>query len=390
MEQQPFLLFGSLEPQPADPLLSLIKLFREDERPGKIDLGVGVYRNDKGETPVFRAVKGAEQRLVETQQTKAYLGPEGNVGYLAQLRALLFEQPTPDELIGLQTPGGTGAIRLGMEIIQASRPASRIWISDPSWPGHVPLARVTGLQPVPFSYLDRATGRIDFDAVMDMLRRQAEPGDMVLLQGSCHNPTGADFSKAQWAEVTAIMRERDLIPFIDSAYHGLGEGLEEDVAGIRMLAALPQFFLAYSCSKNFGLYRERVGALFVRTGASKFNAAVMSNMALRSRLLWSMPPDHGAAIVETILSDAELTAMWKAELTEMRSRIRGIRALFGAIDGMESLANQHGMFAQLALQPEEVQTLRSDHAIYMADSGRINLAGIDMDQAQRFIAALNP
>ncbi|QTH23940.1 aspartate/tyrosine/aromatic aminotransferase [Rhizorhabdus wittichii] len=388
MTQSPISFFATLQPQPADPLLSLIKLFREDGRAGKIDLGVGVYRNDKGETPVFRAVKAAERKLVETQATKAYLGADGNVAYLDRLRALLFAQPAPSDLVGLQTPGGTGAIRLGMEIANAARPRTRIWISDPSWPAHIPLARIAGLEPATFRYLDPATGLVAFDEVMDLLRNRAEPGDVILLQGCCHNPTGADLTPAQWTEAAAAMRERGLIPFVDFAYHGLGTGIEEDLAGVRIIADLPQYFLAYSCSKNFGLYRERVGALFVRTGSTGSNLAVMSNLALRSRLLWSMPPDHGAAIVEAILSDAGLTGQWQAELAEMRARIRGVRALFGKVPGLAVLAGQQGMFAQLALQPEQVQTLRTEQAIYMAESGRINLAGISLEEAARFIAAL--
>lgn len=388
MRPSPNSLFTSLQPQPPDPLLSLIKLFREDERPNKIDLGVGVYRNDKGETPVFGAVKAAEQRLVETQGTKAYLGADGNIPYLERLRTLLFVNPAAPDLVGLQTPGGTGAIRLGFELANASRQGSGIWISDPSWPAHIPLARIAGLQPATFRYLDPATGLVDFDALMDMLRNKAGPGDVILLQGCCHNPTGADLTPAQWAEVAAAMRARDLTPFIDFAYHGLGSGIDEDLAGVRIIADLPQFFLAYSCSKNFGLYRERVGALFVRTGSTGSNLAVMSNLALRSRLLWSMPPDHGAAVVETILSDSGLVAQWQAELVAMRTRIRSIRALFGKVSGLEMIADQQGMFAQLALQPEQVKRLRTEQAIYMAESGRINLAGISLEEADRFIAAL--
>lgn len=380
--------FENLKPQPADPLLSLIRLHREDPRSGKIDLGVGVYRDAAGATPVFRAVKGAERLLLETQTTKTYLGPEGNVDYLDRLRRLLFKTDESQDLVSIQTPGATGAIRLGADLTRASSPGSRVWIGEPSWPIHVPLCRAAGLEVVTYRYFDPASQTVAFDEMMSALGK-AEPGDVVLLQGCCHNPTGSDLSDEQWSVLAALVLERGLVPFIDLAYHGLGAGLDADLSGVRRMAAAPQMLLAYSCSKNFGLYRERVGALFVRTGNAAFNQAVVSNMSQLGRTIWSMPPDHGAAVVHQVLTSEQLTAQWRDELAEMRARIAAIRGALATDPRMAALAQQSGMFSQLALAPAHIEALRRDHAIYMAGSGRVNLAGLTLDDAPRLVAALD-
>lgn len=379
--------FEGLTPQPADPLLSLIRLHREDPRSGKIDLGVGVYRDAAGRTPVFGAVKGAERLLVKTQSTKAYLGPEGNAEYLDSLKRLLIRGLSSRDLVSIQTPGATGAIRLGAELTRASWPRARVWIGEPSWPIHVPLCRAAGLEVVTYRYFDPVSQTVAFDSMMGALGK-ADPGDVVLLQGCCHNPTGCDLSDVQWSELTALVLERGLVPFIDLAYHGLGAGLDADLAGVRRMAAAPQMLLAYSCSKNFGLYRERVGALFVRTGNADLNAAVASNTSLLGRTLWSMPPDHGAAVVHQILASERMTAQWSRELSEMRARIAAIRGALAVDSRLAPLAHQSGMFSQLALAPAQIEALRRDHAIYMAGSGRVNLAGLTLDAAPRLVAAL--
>lgn len=380
--------FDNLQPQPADPLLSLIRLHQEDQRSAKIDLGVGVYRDAAGNTPVFRAVKGAERLLLETQPTKAYLGPEGNADYLDRLKGLLFRDGGWRDLVSIQTPGATGAIRLGAELARVSSPRARVFIGEPSWPIHVPLCRAAGLEVVTYRYFDPASQTIAFDTMMSALGK-ADSGDVVLLQGGCHNPTGCDLSEAQWSELAELVLERGLVPFIDLAYHGLGVGLDADLAGVHRMAAAPQMLLAYSCSKNFGLYRERVGALFVRTGNAALNAAVASNTSMLGRTLWSMPPDHGAAVVHQILASEQLTAQWSQELSEMRARIAGIREALAVDSRLAPLAHQSGMFSQLALKPAQIEALRRDHAIYMAGSGRVNLAGLTLDAAPRLVAALD-
>jgi aromatic-amino-acid transaminase len=380
-------IFGRLAVQPADPLLSIIAAFRGDPRPHKIDLGVGVYRDDTGRTPVLLAVKAAEGRLVAAQDTKAYIGVEGNGAYLARLKDLIFGASQPGDLVAMQTPGGTGAIRLAAELIQASSPGARIWIGEPSWPVHVPLSQAAGLRTVTYRYFDPVSQCLLVDEIVGHLER-AERGDIVLLHGCCHNPTGADPNRAQWRQIAEVILRRGLIPFIDLAYHGLGVGLAADLECLRALADCPQLLLAYSCSKNFGLYRERVGALFVRTGSAALNQAVASTMFLLGRMIWSMPPDHGAAVVAEILSSDDLSQQWQDELGAMRHRLSTVRAEIAREPGLAMLGGQHGMFSQLSLTPAQVDTLRRDRAIYMAGSGRINLAGLATRDVPRFVDAL--
>lgn len=384
-EQEAF--FGRLAVQPADPLLSIIAAFRGDPRPEKIDLGVGVYRDDSGKTPVLTAVKAAESRLVAAQDTKAYIGVEGNGAYLARLRELIFGAGQTDDLVAMQTPGGTGAIRLAAELIHASSPNARVWIGEPSWPVHLPLSQAAGLRTTTYRHFDPATQRLLIDEIIGHLE-QAESGDIVLLHGCCHNPTGVDPDRGQWQRIADVVLRRRLIPFVDLAYHGLGAGLDADLECLRALAASPQLLLAYSCSKNFGLYRERVGALFVRTGSPAMNQAVASTMFLLGRMIWSMPPDHGAAVVNEILSNDDLLDQWHGELSAMRQRLGTVRAEVAHEPKLAMLGAQHGMFSQLSLTPVQVETLRRDHAIYMAGSGRINLAGLGMRDIPRFIGAL--
>jgi aromatic-amino-acid transaminase len=386
-------LLATLERQPADALLRLIGLYRQDPRPNKIDLGVGVYRNDAGETPVMRAIKAAEHRLADQQTTKAYLGAEGDARFVELLAPIVFGpvQAVESCLTGVQTPGGTGALRLGAELVARRSGKPTVWIGTPTWPNHAPIFREAGLAVREHPFFDVATGKIDF-AVMTGALEQAAAGDVMLLHGCCHNPTGAELTQAQWELLIGLLRERRLTPFIDLAYQGLGRGLDADAAATRaLLAAMPEAIVAYSCDKNLGLYRDRVGALWVKTADGDAIAAVRDNLLVLARSLWSMPPDHGAAAVREILEDAALTALWKAELEEMRTRIAGLRtALSLAEPRLSALADQGGMFAMLPLTREAVLTLRTEHGIYMADSGRINIAGLRSDTVVPFVAAIGP
>lgn len=386
-------LFEELERQPPDALLGLIGLCRQDTRPNKLDLGVGVYRNEAGQTPIMRAVKTAEHRLAATQSTKAYLGAEGDVRFVELLAPIVFgELLTIDPtLTGVQTPGGTGALRLAAELIARGAGNPAVWIGAPTWPNHAPIFREAGLVVRSHPFFDAVAGTVDFTAMIEALA-EAAPGDVVLLHGCCHNPTGAEFDPEQWAAVIALLVDRQLIPLVDLAYQGLGRGLNEDAAATRaVLAAVPEAIVAYSCDKNFGLYRDRVGALWVKAASGKAVAAVRDNILVLARSLWSMPPDHGAAAVREILEDAALTVSWKLELEEMRLRIASLRsALAQAEPRLAPLADQGGMFAMLPLSREAVLGLRASHGIYMADSGRINIAGLRGDTVVPFAAAIAP
>jgi aromatic-amino-acid transaminase len=380
--------FAALAPQAADPLLSLIKAFAADPRPGKLDLGVGVYRDEAGRTPVMAAVKAAEARLLAEQASKAYLGPEGDIGFLDRLRPLIFGAGAASEdLVGVQTPGGTGALRLAADLVGRGRPGGRIWVGTPSWPIHGNIFDAAGLAVEPFRHHDPASGAVDGEGLVAVLHA-ASPGDVVLLHGCCHNPTGADLGPALWAEVAELVVRRGLIPLIDFAYHGLGDGLEEDAAGLRrMFERAETAILAYSCDKNFALYRERTGALFVRAGGHR--EAVRSNLLALARCAWSMPPDHGAAVARLILEDEALAGAWRAELDAMRGRLNALRVQLAEADPrLEPLRRQRGLFAMLPVTPAQVEVLRRDHAIYMAASGRINLAGLTAATAPAFTQAL--
>jgi aromatic-amino-acid transaminase len=381
---------AALKAQPADPLLSVIGAFRADPRPDKIDVGVGVYRTEAGETPVFRAMKAAERRLLETQDTKAYLGPEGDIGFFEALRPIVFGAADPGERVfGLQTPGGTGALRLAAELIAVAKPGARVLVGTPTWPNHPPILAKTGLTRIDYRYFDPETQAVCFDRLADAIRA-AGPGDVVLLQVCCHNPTGADLTLEQWRDVAALLAQSGATPLLDLAYQGLGRGLDEDAAGVRIvLEQVPEALIAYSCDKNFGLYRERTGALFGVTANGAEARIAHSNALALARAAWSMPPDHGAAAARIILEDAVLTADWRAELDSMRERIGTMRRLLGALDPMLApLAGQHGMFSTLPLSPEQVRRLREEFAVYMPNSGRINVAGLTPANAEAFVRAV--
>ena len=385
-------MLSNLEQQPADALLALIKLYAADSRADKIDLGVGVYRTDDGATPVFAAIKAAEKRLLETQDSKAYLGPEGDMGFVHALMPYIFGKQDPSKggrIEGMQAPGGTGAVRLAVALAKKAG-VKRVWMGTPSWPNHAQIFADLGLDLKTFLHANKA-GLADMDSLRTALNL-AEPGDAVLLHGCCHNPTGIDYTPAQWDEIAPLLAEKKLLPLLDLAYQGLGEGMEEDAYGVRrVLAEVPEALIAYSCDKNFGLYRDRVGALYVMANDADVLARTMSNGYSLARAAWSMPPDHGGAAVRLILEDPELTAMWLAELDTMRARMRQVRARLaqagqaGGVD-LKPLGSQNGLFSMLPLSGEQILSLRNDHGIYMAGSGRINVAGLTMGNIDKFVA----
>ncbi|MBB3976379.1 aromatic-amino-acid transaminase [Rhizobium azooxidifex] len=374
-------MFDKLIHQPDDPLLALIGLYRADARAGKVDLGVGVYRDEQGATPIFRAVKAAERRLVENQATKSYVGPEGDPVFVERLWELTAgaagrERPTA----GVQTPGGSGAVRLAADLL-ARMGVKRIWLGVPTWPNHPAIFKAAGLAIATHPYFDVPSQAILFDQMAEALKG-ANAGDAVLLHASCHNPSGGVLSSEQWTALSALIAERGLIPLIDSAYQGFGKGLDADSAGLRkVLAAVPEALVAVSCSKNFGLYRERTGAVYAVASSKDAAQSVRTNFVSIARANYSMPPDHGAAIVSEILGDEALKADWMAELETMRRRVASIRVKLAAglsrrWQVLTAMAEQEGMFSLLPLEEADVLRLRHDHGIYMPGSARINIAGL--------------
>ena len=384
------LSISNLEPVKLDSLLALIELANADPRPEKIDVGVGVFRDSTGNTPILNVVKEAERRLLETQQTKAYLGGRGDIRFTELLRPIVLGEHAGDERIaGLQTPGGCGALTLGFRLLKAANPGARVLIGTPTWPNHLPIIRGAELEIVEYPYYDSVERKVQFDELAGALQA-ARRGDIALLHGCCHNPTGADLSSDQWAEVTRLIAGRGLIPFVDIAYQGFGDGLAPDAAGLRgLLAACDEVVAAQSCDKNFGVYRDRVGSLWFKTGSAAATKAAFGHLLRISREFWSMPPDHGAAAVRIVLDDPELNVAWQAELEQMRERIVTLRQRLAAADpALAYIAGQKGMFSMLPVTPEQVLDLRERYAIYMADSGRFNICGMCDDDVDRFASAV--
>jgi aspartate/tyrosine/aromatic aminotransferase len=381
---------ADLPPVHSDSLLALIALANADSRADKIDVGVGVFRDGDGNTPILKVMKEAEQRLRDTQETKAYLGSAGDKRFAELLRPILLGHHADDDRIaGVQTPGGCGALRLAFELIATANPAARVLIGTPSWPNHAPIAEACGVEVVDYPYYERGQGIIRFDEMLAALR-SAQPGDVALLHGCCHNPTGADLSEEQWRQVTDAVVERGLLPLVDIAYQGFGRGLDEDAAGLRgILDACDEVVIAQSCDKNFSVYRDRVGCFYVKTGKPETTATAMAHVFQRAREMWSMPPDHGAACVRIILDDPELNRRWHVELDAMRDRINGVRAKIAAADPrLAYIGRQYGMFSMLPLSRDQVLELREKHGIYMADSGRFNVVGMSDLAVDRFTAAV--
>jgi aspartate aminotransferase len=386
-------MFEAIQNLPADPILGLMAAHRADNNPRKIDLGVGVYKDELGRTPVMRAVKAAEKRLLENQDSKTYVAPAGQDSFNQQIAGLIFGDALVNNLGGrrvtFQTPGGCGGLRLGAEFLQKVKPGARIMVSDPTWANHIPLLGEAGLQISKYPYYDYNNHAIRFDAMMDAIS-QARAGDLVLLHGCCHNPCGADLDQSQWQAVAELALKNGFTPFIDLAYQGLGDGLDEDAYGVRLLAeTLPELVVVSSCSKNFGLYRERTGALTVISGNAESAKAAGSQIASTARSIYSMPPDHGAAVVAEILGDPTLRADWDTELAEVRNRINGLRTeLVNALkaQGIDQdfsfIQREKGMFSFLGLSVEQVHSLINDYSIYLVDSSRINIAGINKNNLE--------
>lgn len=391
-------MLETLTPLPPDPILGLITAYRDDPNPDKIDLSVGIYKDDDGTTPVLEAVADAERHLVAEQTTKSYVAPPGDPDFLAGLCDVLFGAGHPAVAAGrvraVQSPGGCGALRLGGELVQRIRPGATLWVPDPTWANHIPLLGDAGLRIEQYPYYDRAAHAIDFDAMAAALSA-LQPGDVALFHGCCHNPCGADLVAEQWRAVADLVTERGITPIVDLAYQGLGEGLEADAYGARLLAErAEELLVAYSCSKNFGLYRERAGMIAVVAATPEAAFAAQTHLNSIARGIYSMPPSHGAAIVGRILADEALTAAWQAELGGMRDRLNGMRRLLAdtlAAKGAPEfgfIARERGMFSFLGFTPQQVRTLIETHSVYLVDSSRINVAGVSKSNVEHLAEAI--
>ena len=378
-------MFENLKSLPPDAILRLIAEHQSDLREHKVDLGVGVYRDENGRTPVLDSVKKAERRLLDTQATKAYLGSGGDPQFNESMQALMFGDAGSgsDRIVTLQTPGGSGSLRVAAGLILRARPDVSVWTSEPTWANHVPLLGGAGVNLEVYPYYDAGGKSIRFQDMLDALDK-IPAGDIVLLHGCCHNPTGTDPDPAQWREIADVIASRRLLPFIDFAYQGFSEGLEGDALPVRLLFdRVPEMIVSSSCSKNFGLYRDRVGSLSLVSENAAATAAVRSQAFNIVRTMYSMPPDHGAAVVAMILNDAELRVEWLAELLAMRMRLKETREMLAT--SLRERAPDHdfshiergkGMFSFLGVSTEQVLRLKSEFGVYMVDSSRINVAGI--------------
>lgn len=393
--------FNDIQRVPGDPILGLIEAYATDPNPNKFDLGVGVYKDALGLTPILRSVKLAEQRLVDQQITKTYIGGHGEPRFGTLISELVLGKDSPllttKRVAATQTPGGTGALRLCADFIAECLPGRGIWLSDPTWPIHETIFAKAGLKVSHYPYVG-SDNRLNVEAMLATLNRVPR-GDVVLLHACCHNPTGFDLSQDAWRQVLDVVQSRDLLPLIDFAYQGFGDGLEQDAWAVRLFAdALPELLITSSCSKNFGLYRERTGALLVCAGTTEKLLDVRSQLSSIARNLWSNPPDHGAAIVAEILGDPELKSLWADEVEEMRVRIAQLRA--GLVEALTPLGLgerfahigvQRGMFSYTGLNDDQVARLRHEHSVYLVSAGRANIAGIDasrLDALARAIAAV--
>lgn len=392
------MIFANLEQLPPDPILGVTAAFRADPSPDKIDLGVGVYRDGQGETPVPAAVREAERAMLAAQRTKTYVGPAGNL----EFNRLIVEMALGPVAAGLrertatiQTVGGCGALRLGAELINASQPGSVMHVSDPTWANHEPLLGSSGLKLARYPYYDPATRGVSFEAMRDHFAG-LPTGSIVLLHGCCHNPTGADLSPGEWQALGDVIESRGLVPFVDLAYQGFGDDVDSDVFGLRYLAArVPQLLLAVSCSKNFGVYRERTGALAIVAATPAVAGAIATHQARTARRMYSMPPDHGAAVVAWLLANPDLRASWLAELGEMVGRMKSLRALLaGRLAARRQdldfgwVTRHRGMFSLTGLDAAAIKELRERQHVYLPPDGRINIAGVSEANVDRVADSL--
>lgn len=390
--------FGEVLRVPGDPILGLLDAYRADPNPAKLDLGVGVYKDALGLTPIPKAVKLAEQRLIDSEQTKSYIGGHGDPLFAEQMLQLVLGEGSPalvEHRAGCtQTPGGTGALRLAGDFIAKCLPGRSLWLSDPTWPIHETLFAAARLRVRHYPYVD-AQNKLDVPAMLAALR-QIPSGDVVLLHACCHNPTGYDLSHDDWHQVLEIVSSRQLLPLFDFAYQGFGDGLDEDAWAVRLFVdALPEVLITSSCSKNFGLYRERTGALIAVAADGNSLIDVRSQFASVARNLWSTPPSHGAAVVATILANSELRQLWQQEVAAKRGRIAGLRrslvealSLHGLAERFAHIGQQRGMFSYTGLTAEQVLRLRRDDSVYLVESGRANIAGLDAERLDQLAAAI--
>ena len=378
-------MFQSLKEQPADKILALMQKYKEDPRESKIDLGVGVYKNAAGLTPVMRAVKTAEQQLWERETTKSYVGLVGDPQFSdVMVDLVLSDSVARGNVAAAATPGGTGAVRQAFELLKMANPDVRVFVSDPTWPNHLSILKYLDLPVVPYRYFDSETRGVDFAGMMEDLA-EARSGDVILLHGCCHNPTGANLNMSQWQEVVDFLNTSGATPMIDIAYQGFGDGLQEDAAGTRLVASsVPETVIAASCSKNFGIYRERTGLLMVVSQDAAAKGLNQSTLAFLNRQNFSFPPDHGARLVTMVLSDPALRADWAAELEEVRLGMLDLRTQLASelqrlsgSDRFGFLAEHRGMFSRLGASAEHVEKLRADHAVYMVGDSRMNIAGLN-------------
>lgn len=384
-------MFESLKLLPADPILGLSMAFAKDTNTAKVDLGVGVYKNDLGQTPIMAAIVEAEKLRIARESSKAYTAPAGYPGANEAVNRLIYgdvhEAVATHRVRTLQTPGGCGALRVAAELIQRAKPGASLWVSTPTWANHIPLLGNAGLALREYPYYDYQSHSINFASMMDTVR-QIPHGDLVLLHACCHNPSGADLSCSEWDQLADVFQERGLIPFIDMAYQGFGEGLDEDAYGLRLMAnRLPEVIIATSFSKNFGLYRERAGSLSIVFANETQADAGYSQLLNITRGLYSMPPAHGAALIDIVLHSTELTQLWRTELDGMRQRIAGLRTqLVQALNNLQQerdfgfIASERGMFSFLGLNVEQVHRLKNEYSIYMTDTSRISVAGLTAEK----------
>ncbi len=392
-------MFEVLPQLAPDPILGLSAAYRENKNPDKIDLGVGVYRDEQGNTPILTSVAKAQKILLERETSKTYITPQGHQGYIDNMLALLLGEKSPvlmaDRVAGVQAPGGCGALRILSELLVRCNKNAKVWVSDPTWANHIPLIGSAGLQIETYPYFDKDSASIRFDAMMEALKK-VEKGDIVLLHGCCHNPTGADLTNAQWDAVLDVAKEREFLPFLDVAYLGFGDGLEEDAYGVRLLAEnLPEVIIAASCSKNFGLYRERVGLAAIITEDAKTRQIAQGQIQSVARGIYSMPPSYGGALVDIILSDTSLKQEWESEVNAMRNRMQTLRAMLvekleenGTDKDFSFVNRQKGMFSFLCITPEQVREMRDKHSVYFVDSSRVNIAGINQKNVSTLAKAL--
>ncbi len=392
-------MFEVLPALAPDPILGLSAAFKADTNPHKIDLGVGVYKDEQGNTPIVKAVAEAQTRLLASETSKTYITPQGVQGFIDGMLELLLGKGNPAVVEGrvaaVQAPGGCGALRILAELLKRCNDNAKVWVSDPTWANHIPLIGTAGLALETYPYFDKATASIKFDEMLAQLK-QVPKGDIVLLHACCHNPTGADLTQEQWRAVAEVAQQQGWLPFIDSAYLGFGDDLETDAYGMRlMVESVPEVIIAASCSKNFGLYRERVGLAVMVTQNTAMQPIVQSQIQAIARGIYSMPPSYGGALVDIILHDDALRQMWVDEVDAMRNRMRDLRAMLvtnlaahGAQKDFSFVNQQKGMFSFLCITPEQVQAVRAEHSVYFVDSSRVNIAGINQQNVETLAKAL--